>query len=65
MLAPAVCFNAFDTDGSGAIDDEEFMQLASSVQGGAGAMFPANFKRALEEFDTWVGATSFAVRSVL
>ena len=43
-------FECFDADGSGAIDEEEFMLLAKTVSNTP--MFPANFGKALEEFDT-------------
>ena len=43
-------FDTFDADGSGAIDEEEFMLLARTVSNTP--MFPANFGKALEEFDT-------------
>ena len=52
--AAAVCFNAFDVDGSGNLDEDEFLKLANAVQGGDGATFPGNFKRALQEFDMCV-----------
>ncbi|CAM9257843.1 unnamed protein product, partial [Phaeothamnion confervicola] len=45
------CFNQFDVDGSGTIDEQEFVQLVTIVNN-ASPMFPGNFARALEEFDT-------------
>ena len=44
-------YETFDKDGSGTIDEEEFMLLAKTVSAAA-PMFPGNFGRALEEFDT-------------
>ena len=44
-------YECFDKDGSGTIDEEEFMLLAKTVSAAA-PMFPGNFGRALEEFDT-------------
>ena len=38
-------------DGSGAVDEEEFMLLCSSVNAAAPA-FPGNFQTALEQFDS-------------
>jgi hypothetical protein len=49
----AVCFETFDLDGSGAIDEKEFMELCRTVNN-ANPMFPGNFTRALEEFDRYV-----------
>ncbi len=43
-------YECFDADGSGTIDEEEFMLLAKTVAAAA-PMFPGNFGRALEEFD--------------
>ena len=43
-------YECFDADGSGTIDEEEFMLLAKTVSAAA-PMFPGNFGRALEEFD--------------
>ena len=50
-LLPLVCFNAFDKDASGAIDEDEFVALTQGVNAGM-PTFSGNFKRALEEFDT-------------
>ena len=44
-------FDTYDADGSGAIDEEEFMVLCTSVNAAAPS-FPGNFQRALEEFDS-------------
>ena len=44
------CFDTFDKDGSGTIDEEEFMNLCKAVNN-ANPMFPGNFTRALQEFD--------------
>ena len=43
-------FNTFDLDGSGTIDEEEFMNLARMINNG-NPMFPGNFGRALAMFD--------------
>ena len=45
-----MCFECFDADKSGNIDEEEFMSLTQSINN-ADPTFPGNFKRALEEFD--------------
>jgi Ca2+-binding EF-hand superfamily protein len=45
-----VCFETYDKDGSGSIDEKEFMELCRTVNNAA-PMFPGNFARALEEFD--------------
>jgi hypothetical protein len=47
----SVVFDTFDVDGSGAVDEEEFMVLCQTVNAAAPS-FPGNFQRALEEFDT-------------
>lgn len=44
------CFDCFDVDGSGTIDEKEFVELCKTVNNAAPS-FPANFKKALEEFD--------------
>ena len=44
-------FDSFDQDGSGALDEDEFMQVCTVVNNGA-PTFPGNFGRALEEFDS-------------
>lgn len=44
------CFECFDVDHSGTIDEKEFVELCKSVNN-ASPSFPANFKKALEEFD--------------
>ncbi|CAM9472967.1 unnamed protein product, partial [Discosporangium mesarthrocarpum] len=43
-------FSRYDTDGSGAIDEHEFVKLAKDVNNAA-PMFPGNFAKALTEFD--------------
>lgn len=45
-----VLFRQYDTDGSGAIDEQEFRELVKSINDAA-PMFPGNFARALQEFD--------------
>ena len=45
------CFDTFDADGGGTIDEEEFEALAKTISG-KDPSFPGNFQRALEEFDT-------------
>jgi Ca2+-binding EF-hand superfamily protein len=45
------CFDTFDADGGGTIDEEEFEELAKTVAG-KDPTFHGNFQRALEEFDT-------------
>ena len=45
------CFNTFDADGGGTIDEEEFEALAKTISH-KDPTFPGNFARALEEFDT-------------
>jgi Ca2+-binding EF-hand superfamily protein len=44
------CFDCFDLDKSGAIDEREFINLCRAINGIAPS-FPANFKKALEDFD--------------
>ena len=44
------CFQTFDKDASGQIDEEEFLDLARTVNN-AEPLFPGNFKTALEQFD--------------
>jgi len=44
------CFQIFDKDSSGTIDDHEFLELAKFVNS-ATPLFPGNFKSALELFD--------------
>jgi len=44
-------YECFDKDGSGTIDEEEFMLLAKTVNNSA-PMFPGNFGTALAEFDS-------------
>jgi len=44
------CFECYDVDQSGAIDEKEFVQLCKTINNGAPS-FPSNFKRALEDFD--------------
>ena len=43
-------FQTFDKDSSGTLDEEEFMDLARTVNN-ADPLFPGNFKNALERFD--------------
>ena len=45
------CFDAFDLDGGGTLDEEEFMELAKAVTKND-PTFPGNFQKALTEFDT-------------
>ena len=44
------CFQTFDSDGGGTIDEEEFEALAKTISH-KDPTFPGNFARALEEFD--------------
>ncbi|CAM9776016.1 unnamed protein product [Chrysoparadoxa australica] len=44
------CFDKYDADGSGNMDEIEFMELCRVVNNAA-PLFPGNFARALEEFD--------------
>merc|ERR1712227_930766 len=44
------CFDCFDKDSSGTIDEREFILLCQTVNNAA-PMFPGNFTRALELFD--------------
>lgn len=44
------CFEMFDKDGSGAIDERELVELCKAVNNAA-PVYPGNFKKALEEFD--------------
>ena len=44
-------FETFDKDGSGSIDEEEFMDLCKTINA-MNPTFPGNFGRALQEFDT-------------
>jgi len=44
------CFECFDVDGSGTIDEKEFIELCKVVNNASPA-FPSNFKTALEQFD--------------
>jgi Ca2+-binding EF-hand superfamily protein len=44
------CFQQFDTDGSGAIDEQEFVELVRVVNNAA-PMFPGNYASALDQFD--------------
>ena len=50
LLLLLVCFETYDHDGSGAIDEDEFMELCATVNNAAPA-FPGNFSTALEQFD--------------
>jgi len=45
------CFDTFDADGGGTIDEEEFEALAKTISH-KDPTFPGNFQKALEEFDT-------------
>ena len=44
------CFQTFDKDASGQIDEDEFLDLARTVNN-AEPLFPGNFKQALQQFD--------------
>ncbi|RYG62973.1 EF-hand domain-containing protein [archaeon] len=44
------CFECFDVDRSGSIDEREFIELCKCINNAAPS-FPNNFKKALEEFD--------------
>ena len=44
------CFECFDLDNSGSIDEREFVNLCKTVNNAAPA-FPQNFRRALDDFD--------------
>lgn len=44
------CFECFDVDKSGTIDEKEFIELCKCINNAAPS-FPTNFKKALEEFD--------------
>ena len=44
------CFDIFDADGSGCLDEKEFVELCRVVNG-ASPLFPGNFQNALEQFD--------------
>jgi hypothetical protein len=54
-FSPLVCFDCFDKDGSGTIDEGEFINLCRMVNNAA-PLFVANFKKALEQFDVYVTA---------
>lgn len=43
-------FQAFDRDGSGVIDEDEFIELCATINN-MNPTYPGNFKRAMEEFD--------------
>ena len=45
------CFDTFDADNSGTIEEDEFMAMCSAVSN-SDPTFPGNFKNALERFDT-------------
>ena len=45
------CFDTFDADGGGTIDEQEFEALAKTISH-KDPTFPGNFQKALEEFDT-------------
>ena len=45
------CFDTFDADKSGTIEEDEFMAMCSAVSN-SDPTFPGNFKNALERFDT-------------
>lgn len=44
------CFECFDVDHSGSIDEKEFVELCKCINNAAPS-FPNNFRKALEEFD--------------
>lgn len=44
------CFECFDVDRSGSIDEKEFVELCKCINNASPA-FPNNFRKALEEFD--------------
>lgn len=44
------CFECFDVDHSGSIDEKEFIELCKCINNAAPS-FPNNFRKALEEFD--------------
>lgn len=44
------CFQAFDKDASGVIDEEEFIELCATVNN-MNPTYPGNFMRAMTEFD--------------
>lgn len=44
------CFECFDVDRSGTIDEKEFVELCKCINNAA-PTFPSNFKHALESFD--------------
>lgn len=52
----AVCFQAFDKDASGVIDEEEFVELCATVNN-MNPTYPGNFMRAMTEFDKYVLGT--------
>ena len=45
------CFECFDKDGSGTIDEKEFIDLCRTVNNAA-PLFPGNFGEAVAQFDT-------------
>ena len=44
-------FDVFDKDGSGTIDEKEFIHLCNTVNNAA-PLFPGNFAEAISQFDT-------------
>jgi len=53
FVATPVCFQAFDNDASGVIDEEEFVELCATVNN-MNPTYPGNFMRAMTEFDKYV-----------
>ena len=49
-VLPQFAFEIFDADGSGALNEEEYMQLCAAVNRASPA-FPGNFESALKQFD--------------
>ncbi|OQS07709.1 hypothetical protein THRCLA_00297, partial [Thraustotheca clavata] len=45
------CFETFDEDESGALDNDEFLNLCKAIQVDGKGFFDGNFKRAMENFD--------------
>ena len=53
VVETTVCFQAFDNDNSGVIDEEEFIELCATVNN-MNPTYPGNFMRAMSEFDKYV-----------